>query len=85
MCRLSNLWVNKMFFGKGRLRTLSSTFKSRKFDFRKKIWQRGTFMLSVLSFISTMFNGGVFCIITWRGLTCVAYPCERQCESLNVG
>ena len=65
---------------KGRLRTLSSTFESRKFEFSKKIQQRNVHVRCIISMPQL-----AFCIIS-LGVGCrVAYPWKRQCESLDVG
>ena len=58
---------------KGRLRTLSSTVRSRKSRTRRYATERSRWVYC------SLYN------ISRRGLTRVAYPCARQCESPTVG
>ena len=78
------MWV-KSYWYKGRLRTLTSTVESRKFSLRRETQpERPLRVYCTLLALSNQRREHLY-NISRRGLSRVAYPNTRQCESRHVG
>ncbi len=71
--QLAQLWACGLFTGKGRFQTLSSMYKSRKFELFQKIRNEASTLGVLYPYVSSLTMHKLLYNISWRGLAEVAY------------